>query len=183
MLVTFMFHLQSLRTKSLSLWVIVHNQCDFLRSSVSFTVIFCCPEVILQWQDVCRRTSVNLKRYWCWTVESEPNILVNHVNFWIFRLRRHLSAKRPLPHFFHFWPEADHNFLSGACVPPQNTLWSWVLAGRFATRPVSLAGVSTFSPLNEHSSEISVAGEWVTWLALIVFIALSRSRSLFPTSF
>lgn len=133
MLVTFMFHLQSLRTKSLSLWVIVHNQCDFLRSSVSFTVIFCCPEVILQWQDVCRRTSVNLKCYWCWTVESEPNILANHVNFWIFRLRRHLSAKRPLPHFFHFWPEADHNFLSGACVPPQNTLSSWVLAGRFAS--------------------------------------------------
>lgn len=37
--------------------------------------------------------------------------------------------------------------------------------------------------LNEHSSEISVAGEWVTWLALIVFIALSRSRSLFPKAF
>lgn len=67
MLVTFMFHLQSLRTKSLSLWVIVHNQCDFLRSSVSFTVIFCCPEVILQWQDVCRRTSVNLN-----VTDAEP---------------------------------------------------------------------------------------------------------------
>lgn len=46
------------------------------------------------------------------------------------------------------------------------------------SRPVFLARVSTFAPLNEHSSEISVAGEWVTWLALIVFIALSRSRSL-----
>lgn len=180
MLVTFMFHLQSLRTKSLSLWVIVHNQCDFLRSSVSFTVIFCCPEVILQWQDVCRRTSVNLN-----VTDAEP-LKVSQTSWstmWTFESSDFVDTylQRGLCHTF----ISDLKLITISFqvhVYHHKTLFNLgsLLGG---SRPVFLAGVSTFAPLNEHSSEISVAGEWVTWLALIVFIALSRSRSLFPTSF
>lgn len=181
MLVTFMFHLQSLRTKSLSLWVIVHNQCDFLRSSVSFTVIFCCPEVILQWQDVCRRTSVNLN-----VTDAEP-LKVSQTSWstmWTFESSDFVDTylQRGLCHTSFISDLKLITISFQVHVYHHKTLFNLgsLLGG---SRPVSLAGVSTFSPLNEHSSEISVAGEWVTWLALIVFIALSRSRSLFPTSF
>ena len=93
--------LSTLQNQSQSLRRIVHNQCDFLRNNVGFSVIFRCLDVILQWQNMCRGTSVNFKWHWCWIIQNEQKksfifttntmdlkdfFLFEHVNLCIFRL-------------------------------------------------------------------------------------------------